>query len=957
MNRSKFLILAICLCINNVSLQAATYQNIQFTDLEKKIEQEAQTVGFVPLSAFLPFFSFVNIPDELRTILDNIKIAHPIVKATEREIKIAGSAMIDNVQIAIDMQLIKTAGVPQVHFELLLPKGAKPSDLNAKFGKLDFVKFESSGFIVSNYTYRDEEAGIDVESGVTFKAAISFDTLLEKMHQKIGASFSTNDFKKSISNAIVTQKLGVIVSGHIPMMLDDTTLKMELPLEFGIDFTVLRKKNGNPLFQKPLINKITLSRIIVEIGLKKVEPEVSLALGIFVYPASQPRPLEFQAYGKVAQSGIEIGGAMLGAFDPAFGLDWLSLGTFAANLPPLSLALWFDYGIATSTMALCGVPLPAGFTISGTLGLGKPEYRTTGSGAIKLKVETAGLSEFIFSGKIDQINFARLIQLLADLRNKRLQLGIDIPLINFRDIELTVSPFGGEIFGVKYEPGLRASGTLKVGMFNAGGVFGLGLTQEEPRFIVDAFMDPIEIKLPKSKFLPDGGTVVAISGYDETLKSKARLKIDIGGNRPSSEQVLKVDGFLKIPVISYAGGVALNLEKNILAGQGQGSFFEGKFTAKSSVSLNFDDPKDFEVAWNINNDFTPYLCSKLKEGFAVFKTKALSNLGQLDKEIKVAHENLSERTNQEKERVAAHIDQLRQHIKEMSPKSKKKLGKAIPGGSVLRVYNHTSRTLYCAMYIVDKKTKQSTLQGNILELEANTKDQLARPSLVKILKKDRDMFVSLRKEDLKNTLNEDDYYAMARKHVGSVYAKIHMAEEFGSLMLYTGSEWVGKTGYDLMRLAVELVAYKLYQEALLKPGTKLIDPAFVALHFLTMVPGIAVTITEKVLPVLDAGLQFINLKQAGLALAGKDIIHGKLPAITLNFDLNIPKLKRITVDVQDFQVNLKNPMPFILNLVGSMVIQLVPQFLSPDDKKYLQKQMQSDPDLQDLAQELEGVEL
>lgn len=950
---SIYAVTLLCMHVMNASIDISS----PLQTIEGKLNSQAQSTGFIPMSELMPFLEQIPMPNEISAFLDQVKISNPVLKASTTEFKLAGLAMINDLQVSIDLLIKKATGMPQVYCEILLPGGAKPSDLSASLKKLDLIEFNSTGFIISNYAYKDKASQIDIRPGVTFKAEVSFDALLGKIRQKIGGHLSADLFKSSLSQFLVTKKLGIMVSGHIPMMLDDITLKMELPLEMGFNFEALRKANGSPVFEKPLIKKITLSRIFVELGLKQAEPEITLALGIQVHPIGQQQPLEFQALGKVTQSGIEIAGAMFGALNPAFGLNWLALGQLAKEQPPLSLALWFDYGIATTTLATCGVPLPAGFTLSGVLGLGVPEHRTIGSGAIKINVETAGLSKFILTGTIDRIDFSRLIQLLAGMATRKIDIGSNIPSIQFHDLTLTVSPFGGEIFGVKYDAKVEAGAGINIGSFNAAGKFGLGLTPENPRLIIGAFLDPIEVKIPKCKICPEDGVLFAIGGFNIAKKEKALLRVDFQANQPLEKQLFKLYGALKVPPLQYLGKLNLNMEKNAFDGTGEGSFFGGKFTAKSTLHVNFNDPKDFEMSWLMHNDFTPYLCQKLKEGFITFKEQALEKINQYKETIQNARDNFANLSEVEKDRVAQHINELKLEIKKLNPKAVRKLKTATPGGSIIHISNHTDSQLYCAMYIVDKKSKISQRSGDIVSMAPHTKDQINRPSLMQIAKKDRDMFISTNSSDLKDTLTRDDYYAMTRQHVGSVFAKLHITQNEDNYVVYTGPEWAGQAGYEKITLGAELASYKAYQKAILKPGTKAAEKTMRAFQALNAVPEAFVKIAEQLVPVLDKSLQFVVVHDAQLSLAGKDLMKGKLPLVTLNFEMNIPKFKKIKVDIQDLQLDIKKPQSFIMDVVGIIAGQLVPQFISVEDKQELLEEAEADPDLTDLKEELAEIEL
>lgn len=950
------LLLSLLGLTNAILFCAQIDQNTALPDVEKILMQEFNEIGSISLSRLMSFIDLISLPQEVRNIFNSIKIVQPVLIATGADFQLSGQAEINNVPIQIDFKIDKHSKTPKILFEMMLPKGVKPSDISSIFEKLDIMNFESSGFIVSNYKYYDKQWKINVEPGLTFKAGISFDTLLEKFRQKIGSFISADQFKRSILNSVVTDSLAIVISGNIPRNLIDITLTMELPLQFGINIEALRKNDGSPFFKKPLINKIVLSRMFVELGLKKGEPEITFALGISVFPASQTQPIEIQARGKFTQSGIEVAGIILGALDPAFGFDWLALGTFNPKLPPLSLALWFDYGIASSTMAACGVPLPAGFTLSGALGLGKSAHRTVGSGAIKINIETAGLSEFIFVGTIDQIHLTQLIQLLADIAHKK-EAVQDVPVIDFKNLKLIISPFGGSIFGVKFDAIVQAEADVQVGFFHAGGVFGLGLTPDEPRFLLEASVDPIQVTLPKCPICPEGGLLFAIGGPHIGQQDRASLKIDFGSSRPLEKQIFKIGGSLQVPPLFYTGALDLKLEKEVFKGTGQGSFLNNKFSATTSVSFNTKDPKDFEFSYQLNSDVMPYVCEQLKKGFAQFKEKAEADIIRYQHDIQSAQNNFGQLSKAEIDRVENHIYDLEEQLKEYNLEKAPHLKTVIPGGSVLQISNHTRMRLFCAMYIVDKKTKESKRAGSILELSPQTKDQMSRPSLFQLLKKDRDMFISTNKESLKNTLTKDDYYAMTRKHVGSMYAHFHIVVEDDRITVYSGPEWKGEVGYDELKLLVELTSYKAYKNALLSPGIKTITKAIDALQTLMVIPQAFIKIADNMLSVLDKGLQFYVFHEAGITVAGKDLLKGKLPQLTLHFDVNLPKLNKITVNVQDLQLDLKNPMPFVLDMAGIISAQILPQFLSSQDKQHILEQVGADQDIKDLKEALTDIDL
>jgi hypothetical protein len=944
--------------IGGLSCMTPIAKNTNITDLEKIMKKEADKTGFVPLSAFFSFFDKIKLSDEAKKFLDKIQIADPVFLASPLGLTIKGSAKLNNLHISIDVQVVPVAtGVPNIHVEFLLPKGAKPSDLMPKLSKLDFIEVESSGFIFSTYAYVEDESKIKVEPGITYKAAISLDTIIEKIRQAIDskAQVDKNEFKKSMSKFFVTDKLAIYYSGYVSLTLDEIVGRMEIPLEFGLDFTALtRKKDGSKVFDDPLIRKITLSSIIAEVAIKKAELSGTLSLGVYVYPKTQEKPLEFQARGTIEQSGLKIGGLMKGSFDPAFGLDWLALGV--ADFPA-GIELFFDNIISPAFIAVCGVPLPAGFTIAGGLGMGKGQYRTTAQGAISLELKTAGIPEFIFSGKVDQINLSRLIQLLASIGDKKLVIGDDIPQIVFKNMELTVAPFGGDILGVKYDAGIKAGAALQVGKFEAGGTLALGLTPQEPRLMVDAYIDNLEVKLPRCKIMPEGGLLFAVTGFGAdkklgTADDKARLKVDFAVGKPIDQQIFKVDAALKIPPLQFFGGLYCDFEGNKISGGGEGSFFDGKFTAKTDLSIDLTNPQDFSFSCLMHNDFTPYLCQEMVSGFEVFKKNALGDIAKYDQEIQEAQDDFSKLADKEKSRVADKIKNIKAQLKQLNPPAVGKLKPALAGGLNLYVSNHTDDTFYVAMYIVNKKTHNANLRGSVLKLAPHTKNQLARPALAQIAKYDRDMLISTEASDLKPVLTGDEYYSIQRKHVGGTYAQFHITQKGENVSVFTGPEWTGKYGDDILRLGLELSSFLTYQKLLLSPGAKTADKVLEAVQNLKALPVAFVKISEKVIPILVKSLQFVIIQEAGLSTAGKDLLAGKLPKVTLKLEINVDK-KKILVDIVDMQLDIHDPLPFFVDVAQTVAVQLVPQFIAIKNPTVVRQQLKSDPDLDELLQDMD----
>jgi len=478
-----------------------------------KVNEELKTSvakkGFVSLDVFLLFFDQSKVSPKVKDVLSKIQITDPDIVITPKEISLKGMAKIGELAITVEVGLKEALGGTHARLAIGLPTGAKVSDIAPDLKHLEYVKFNAIQFYLANYDYNDPTTGIIIKSGVTFIGGVNVDSLLELIREKIAKNISEDEFKKSISKFFVTESLGLNAYAHIPFDLKDMHVIIEIPWKFGFDFEALKKKNGEPTFKNPFIQKLTTNKIAVDV---KVGTALSVAISsdLEAHIRTQQNPLIFSGKGTISQTAIEFTGTMYGEYYPAFGLNFLAIGTLDPKLPPMTFSIGWDYAVAAATMAAIGFPFPTIGKEAVTIRIGQGDCATTGAALVSFSFKTAGVSELVIAGSIDKIDFACLIQALANLdKNKKLEVNNQAGKtpVKFTDLKLVVSLLPTEIFGIQYDSGVQAGAKVQIGKFYGSGDLIIGLTPKSPRFMAKMTMNPYEVKTKKGKI------VFAIKGF------------------------------------------------------------------------------------------------------------------------------------------------------------------------------------------------------------------------------------------------------------------------------------------------------------------------------------------------------------------------------------------------------------------------------------------------------------
>lgn len=903
--------------------------NDSIQNLAGQISKEVEGKKFLPLTSFMPLFDVSKIPPAIKTELDKLQIADVVVTATATKIQLSGITRFNNLIATVDFSFEQGTPTYKTHLSITFPNGAKASDISLRLSKLDFLQFSTLGLFLSNHDYTDPFSKASIASGLTFVGGLNFNSLVDQVSDKIDAKIAKDEFKKNLKSFFALDNLAVYGSCYISPDFTNMVFNLEMPIEFGMDFKALKTKNGKPVFNDPLVTKVTFSSIKTQVSLQKFQPEVTLSAGIKVYPKTQLTPLEFRVGGTVSQSGISIHGLMNGAFDPAFGLTWLAIGSPKF---PMGIELYFDYVYASASMALCLVPLPSGITLSGGLGLGNVPNRVTGSAAIKLLLASTGLPEFIFSGAIDQINLSYLIEVLAGIGGKKLEAGKAIPTIRFSDMELIIAPFGGDILGVSYKAGMEAKAAVQFGSFKASGLVGLGLPPDELRLVVEADMDPFEVKTKS------GTVIFGICGYDIVKKSdKAKFSIDFllpeiskiiaTGGIDTFPLKINIGGGVIVPPLRTSGAMEFHFTGDTIGGKGMLCFLNNKFCGDTAINFPMTEPQNFSFSSNVNNDgFGRYFVENLKNAFTTMKDDASNDVSKLEQKLKEINlvAQLEAKTEAELKKTESHITQINKELTILNPPAARKLSDH--GENNIHISNHTDKTIYVGLYKYDKKTKVGTLFGNILALAPITKDQLERPSLSigDRLNIDRDIVISTDKSKLTPKLPDAQYNILTWQNVGSLQgSEFHL---LGNDVL-NEAEWLVKKGPEIAKLETEKGLLIAYKETLLKHGADIAGDIIetaqeIAVKSELAVKKAVVAAADVMLPILDKAISTITFRRAALSTAGKDLLAGKLPMVSLNFEINLPGNKKLVMDMQNLQFDFANPTTFFTSVARSITLKM-----------------------------------
>jgi len=861
----------------------------------------------------------VPMPPNVRTAVQNIKLVKPqfvidLEKGKFKNAFISGGMNFFGQDVVGNFYLkTQESGKVGVSATLTLSSNWEFADAIPQLAQLDGLKLSDSRFIISSFDYTDERLGIEVKEGFTFESGIELTGALEGVKKFIDKILTNKKLQEAggMAKTLVLDELSLRVHGSLKPDVTKSEFVLEIPIQIGIDFAELHRLKK--IKGEPIIKKLTTSRFkfIFTPDLK-----VTANAGIFLYPKGQEEALEFMAGGGVSPQELSISGRMVGAFDPAFGQQWLSFADLGLEL------VWnYELSAALAVATMTGIPFPTGVTMAGSLGLGKVPNRTTGKGVIKLNVTTTDVPDFFISGEIDQINITELIKVLISIGTKPVNIG-KLPKIIFSDLKLMVAPFNTVIFDKEYKAGIDASAKLKIDDFLAAGH--VALSKEDERLLVEAFVTPFKTKVFE---LTGGGP----DKIPETEDDGAAFKVDIAAGKSVREQQILIDGMVVIPPIKYKGSTLFEMAGGIINGSGTGKWLD-VVNARASFRANIDDPLDWALDLNLESGFSEYLKKNLPAAFAKFKEQAQKDIKKYDDEMEKTKKGFASKSQAELDRVNNQLKKLNDELRKIKLTPVGGLGAA--GPSLLHIFNYSPNTLYVGLYYSgtsgvfgQKSVGPSVLSGSILSIPGYSKAQLSRPGTK--LGKNRDIIFSFNRNDLKNNFTKEEFVQRMYRNVGELQGAlfhIYRKDVTAPYRAFGGVEWDLGPGaainIKIAGLATEIAGLKTYRETLLKPGSVVVDRLLEGIQKLKAIPTVFVQASERLTEIVTKASGLFNLRKASLVTSGPDLKALKLPKISLNLQINI-KNKNIVIDIPSLQFDVKNPQIFFNDLAGIILTDVV----------------------------------
>lgn len=663
--------------------------------------------------------------------------------------------------------------------------------------------------------------------------------------------------KKAVTiPGVIAEGGQAIIGGLIPQDIQKFELKAEIPLKIGVDFTQISKV---PKSVSDIFKKIQTTEFYVRALPAKVKLEAGGTMQLVL--GTQPAPLDFVIQGSVEKQLVSIAGSVNGMLE----LQWASLGD-------LGLQIDIDQAILPAA-ALFGVPF-TGIGLRGKLNLGKPgEKRANLEAAAKISFKGSEIPDLLMDVQGTNIHLDDFIVFMSEVAKKQGIVSSPIaadkmPVIKIDSIKGYFAAADVEIGSKEYKRGLSMD--AKANLFDQ---------KMDMYFFLDPNPKNIHIK-GKGYLSPIDLKVIKLSGAgcasDKETREGACMEFDFQVAKPL-EVGFYLDGKLEIPKIDVSVSANIKFDK---------SKFSTTFDSRvqdffvAGFALSFEEKKidEFEAEFNFKGDFGKFMNDMVLPEVRALKADAVAKAAQADEQWKAA--NLE--WNKFNDQVKAATAELEKHRAE-----------------VTGLQNRVNDAQVFLNKLQDEaiKKKWDQIQADIEACNrANDEYKLA-----------------VRK-----------FGALSTEAAGKFFKQSQCAKVASS-----GASWLASKGLQ-GRTQSQFNQSKMLLESY-KQSTKAADAAKAA--FETASRGLqaastkvanadvlrkttqAVTgVFEKLVEVIAAGAQIVNLTQAKGHVKGKELKEGKLPKLvilelTLQIPTQVPKIggKSKALALKDLQFDFKNP--------------------------------------------------
>lgn len=345
--------------------------------------------------------------------------------------------------------------IPNISFELELPFDWKFQDDFDDAEYMNEFSIDNARFVLSNFNYDHPDfEEVKILRGLNFVAGVKLDgpliivaTFVDKVLVPMTKTKTSNDSTGYF-----------VISGVLGPSLIESGLSVHIPLRIGLDFDLLYANKLWP-FRMPFVKKITTDTFSAMIkgqkNMLRVGPAISLETGLRIFMRSQELPLVFRAGTTLKSTESTIYGSMDRLYKPAFGVSWLALSDFGAEVT-------FDYSLLQAALVATGMPMPSGIGFRGSMELSDEKlHKIAIALAAKMSLSTTAPPVLVFHGKADKVTLANLVWLLGKIGNNPIQIK-DLPEINFEKVELRVVPEDISIAQKLYSAGLYASAWVNI---------------------------------------------------------------------------------------------------------------------------------------------------------------------------------------------------------------------------------------------------------------------------------------------------------------------------------------------------------------------------------------------------------------------------------------------------------------------------------------------------------------
>jgi len=609
-NQSLLILIFLCTLLSNSSAISADVFDTAKAKLDK-----GETIT---LADFPDILDQIPIP-ALKEILISVGIKKPKyysdpwikqfigkldIRGTEVDItltkKRSGKKDIDDKNKKKEMSF--TLHLPKgINFEKTFPELKGVGNAMKKFGISDIY------FVFSNFSYLEPNLdNIMIDPGFNFIATIDFtgelvkvknlfDTLIDRLNKK-------SNLMKAPPGFFTFKETPIMLKTSISTNPTQTpSFEIRIPWQFGLDFTKIT--------QDPFVQKLSWGNFEAQLSAKA---KASLRTSIFLNFKTQPDPLEFKGFLDLEASGaIALGGEMKGKYNPAFGLNWLSLGP-----------LGFMMGVMIEPPWLDEISLKGGAHFGNVFEIDKSVVAIDiSSGNLLLNIE--GLN----------LNITQLIELLVTISGKIQKKDVqipEIPTIEFTDLHFTFAPIAMEVFDKWYE-GIAAGGDVHIDKFKGGSDV---LVIKDPPFI------SAQGRLYPFEFKANNKTIIRITGPGEDKKlgtkdDRAQLDIQIKPDKSPLKQKFAISGLIEIPPIKFKQETNLEFKKTKLYVDTETTLFgSDMFHGKALIVLDAKNPQDFAFDISFDQKLSQYVKSHLNKALTKFQDNAQKDLDKAKENVR-----------------------------------------------------------------------------------------------------------------------------------------------------------------------------------------------------------------------------------------------------------------------------------------------------------------------------------